>query len=104
MPQQKYKIYYNLMIKNNQPLLDAFKLIHDNYQANPNKYRTAFNKTGRDVLDVMRSFERKLCSGMERTNNAAYSDRVAEKYWSEIRKTFPLIDQVGVTIRQVKVN
>jgi hypothetical protein len=103
MAQQKYKLYYDLMVKNNSKLLDEFKVIHDHYQAEPNKYRASFNQVGRDVLDVMRSYERKLCSGMERTNNAAYSDKVAEKYWAEIRKTYPLVDQIGVIVRQVKV-
>ena len=81
-------------------LFADFKKIHDAFQANPEENAERFHREGRDVLDVIRSFERKLCSGMERTNNSVYSDKVAEKFWDEVRKELPLIDQVGVTVRQ----
>ena len=104
MATQKYKQYYDLMVRNNQKDLDKFKKIHDQYQTDPQMYSAIFHKAGRNILDIMRSYERKLCAGMERSNNGAYSDKLAEKFWQEIRKEFPLIDQVGVKIRQVKVD
>jgi len=103
MPVQKYKQYYQLMWRNNQKLLEQFKRLHDRYQTDPKMYSAAFHRQGRDVLDIMRSYERKLCSGMERSPNSAYSDKVADKFWQEIKIDFPLIDQVGVRVRQVKV-
>lgn len=103
MATQKYKQYYDLMVKNNTQLLADFKKLHDLYATNPEQYQTKFHQEGRDALDVMRSYERKLCAGMERGNNSAYSDKLAEKFWSEIKKDYPLIDQVGVKTRQVKI-
>ncbi|MDR0463060.1 MAG: hypothetical protein LBG64_02475 [Pseudomonadales bacterium] len=100
MAKTKYKLYYDLMMEKNQQLFADFKVIHDNFQADAKKYGDAFHKEGRDVLDVIRSYERKLCSGMERTANGMYSNKVSEKFWDMVRKDLPLIDQIGVTVRQ----
>ena len=103
MAVQKYKQYYDMMMRNNTQLLADFKKTHDLYATNMTKYHQQFNTEGRDILDIMRSYERKLCSGMERGKNSAYSDKLAEKFWLEIKKEYPLIDQVGVKTRQIKV-
>lgn len=103
MAKTKYQQYYELLVQNNRTLLAQFKPVHDRLAAGDNSATNDFHRLGRDVLDAIRSYERRLCSGMERTNNSVYSNQVAEKYWQLIRKDYPLIDQVGVTTRQVKV-
>jgi hypothetical protein len=92
----KYKKYYELMWQNNTELLNDFKKIHDQFFEDPEKWQDEFNSAGRDILDVMRDWERRLCSGMERGKFAGYSDKLAEKFWQQIRQDFPLIDRVGV--------
>lgn len=103
MAKTKYQQYYDLLLQNNRALFDKFKPIHDRFNPNDQTTVDEFHRVGRDVLDAIRSYERRLCSGMERTNNSVYSNQVAEKYWNLIRQDFPLIDQIGVTTRQVKV-
>lgn len=96
----KYKQFYQLMWENNEPLLKDFQKIHDAFQDNPGAHAREFHGVGRDVLDVMRDWERRLCHGMEKGKFAAYSATLAEKFWAEIKKDFPLIDQVGVITHQ----
>jgi len=98
MPIQKFKKYYQLMITQNQKMFDAFALVHTNFVNDPEKYASQFHSEGIDVLDTIRFWERKLCSGMEKGHNGQYSIKLAEKFWGEVRKHFSHIDQVGVQI------
>lgn len=94
----KYKKYYTLMTEQNKKLFDEFEIVNNEYEMN-NKSRitaTKFHKIGLEVVDVVRFWERKLCSGMERGNNSVYSDKLADKFWNEIRTRFSQIDMVGV--------
>jgi hypothetical protein len=96
MPIPKYKKYYQLMREQDDKLFAAFAPAHAAYTLNPDANAEAFHRLGRPVLDSIRFWERKLCAGMERGANAAYSARVAEKFWAEVRAEFPQIDQVGL--------
>lgn len=102
MPVQKYKQYYKLMQSNNEKLLQQFKKIHDGFASDPSSWEDQFHAVGRDVLDVMRDWERRLCSGTERGNYALYSVKLAEKYWNEIKHDFPLIEQVGLKTKKIE--
>ena len=86
------------MVTQNQKMFDDFKKLHDAYSLDKSKHEKAFHQEGRDVLDMIRFWERKLCSGMEKGTNSQYSSKLAEKFWDEIRKTYSLIDLVGVEI------
>ncbi|MDQ5951551.1 MAG: hypothetical protein QG639_832 [Patescibacteria group bacterium] len=92
----KYKHYYNLMLTNNTELFETFSKIHQEFSTNPEKWADQFHSVGRDVKDVMRDWERRLCSGTEKGTYAQYSSKLAEKFWGEIKKNFPLIDEVGL--------
>ena len=84
------------MVEKNQALFDEFQLIHDGYKADRKKWSTAFHERGKILLEIIRDWERRLCSGMERGNNAVYSARLAEKFWAEVKKKFSHIELVGV--------
>lgn len=92
----KYKQYVQEMIDQNQALFTAFKVVHDGYQNNRQEWSQRFHAEGQVVVDLIRDWERRLCSGMERGKNAAYSARLAEKFWAEIKAYLPLIERVGV--------
>jgi hypothetical protein len=101
MAATKYKKYYELMTNQNEKLFDNFEAINNEFAMNPRSRLTAtkFHKLGFEVVDVVRFWERKLCSGMERGSNSVYSDKLAEKFWNEVRKRFSQIDNVGVKIK-----
>lgn len=84
------------MIEKNAALFDAFAPIHNGFAIDAKKWEEQFHTKGRDVVDVIRDWERRLCSGTEKGGYAAYSAKLAEKFWAEIKKKFPLIDQVGL--------
>ena len=96
MSKTKSQKFYDLLRQNQTARFDEFKKIHDNFAKQPEKYREEFNRVGRDFVQLVRSYERRLCAGMERTQNAFYSTGVSETYWKLVREDFPLIDQVGV--------
>lgn len=88
------------MLKEKQPqIYEEFKAIHQAFSENPEVNRDEFNRVGRDFVGIVRAYERRLCGGMERTNRSVYSTNVSETYWRLVRDEFPLIDQVGVVVR-----
>ena len=101
----KYKDYYKLMVDQNAKLFQDFKEVHDAFAAVVGKKdeppaREKLNELGRDVVDVIRDWERRLCSAMGRGQFSDYSFKLAEKFWDEVRKTYPFIDEVGVKVQK----
>jgi len=92
----KYKQYFQQMCEQNQQLFDEFAEIHQQFEAQPIRYRAIFNGIGRQVTEIVRDWDRRLCSAMGRGQFSQYSQNLSEKFWGEVRGLFPLIDQVGV--------
>jgi hypothetical protein len=92
----KYKQYVQEMMDQHAQLLADFKVVHDGYQQDRKQWSARFHAEGQPIVDLLRDWERRLCSGMERGKNAAYSARLAEKFWSEVKLYLPLIERVGV--------
>jgi hypothetical protein len=92
----KYRQYYLQMSDENEALFAAFQPIHDNYLADRKRWSKQFHEEGARVVEIIRDWERRLCSGMERGNNAVYSAKLSEKFWGEVKKRFPQIERVGV--------
>jgi len=91
----KHDRFYQLMSEKHAELFDAFDKIHETYlsnQSNPDVFHTQ----GQKVVDCVRSWERRLCSGMERGQHAHYSQQLADKFWKKVRERYSLIDQVGL--------
>lgn len=98
----KYAKFYQLMCEQHTELLSSFDPIHKQYAKNQSNAEQ-FHSVGLRVLDVVRSWERKLCSGMERGQHAQYSANLATKFWDLVKQRFPLIDQVGLKTRTISV-
>lgn len=96
MPEPKYKKYYALMMDKNKALFEEFKPIHDGFAQNATKWADEFHTKGRDVVDVIRDWERRLCAGTERGQYASYSVKLSERFWAEVKKELPLIEKVGL--------
>ncbi|MFH2118393.1 MAG: hypothetical protein ABII10_01505 [Candidatus Paceibacterota bacterium] len=92
----KYKQYLQLMTEQNKDLFAEFAKVHEQYGADPKKHEQEFNNLGSQVTEVVRDWDRRLCSAMGRGQFSQYSQNLSEKFWGEVRKLFPLIDQVGV--------
>lgn len=86
------------MMDNHQSDFQSFLKVHDAYQEDPNKWSEEFHTQGRDILDIIRNYERRLCSRMERGSHGKYSNTLSEKFWGLIKKQLPLVEHIGVRI------
>lgn len=84
------------MLSQNKALFDKFKTIHDRYGLEQDKLQDEFNKIGGQVQTVIRQWEDKLCGHSEGSGYANYSGNLAQKFEDEVRKMFPLIDNIGI--------
>jgi len=85
------------MYSTNQELFDNFKEIHDEYTLDPSKWQKIYNDYGREIVEVIRDYERKLCIKMGSGKYGQFSASLAQKFWDEVRIKFPKIDFVGIS-------
>ncbi len=95
MAQTKYRQYYQDMVTQNQKLFTDFKVVHDQYVAKEIDQQK-YNATGMRIVDIIRDWDRRLCSAMGRGAFSKYSEQLSEKFWSEVRKEYSHIDKVGL--------
>ncbi|NCN45231.1 MAG: hypothetical protein COU63_04595 [Candidatus Pacebacteria bacterium CG10_big_fil_rev_8_21_14_0_10_36_11] len=100
MAAAKYKQYFTQMEEQNKEIFADFFRVHQLFELDGTKYEEEFHKTGQRVVDVIRDWDRRLCSAMGRGAFSQYSQTLSEKFWDEARKTFPLIDRVGVRVKK----
>jgi hypothetical protein len=95
---QRYQEYYQKMIDENGEIFKKFFDVHDRYVMNPQITQDEFNSVGREIVEIIHDYERRLCGNSEKGQYARFSAKLAEKFWGEARKDFPKIDFVGVKI------
>lgn len=95
---QRYQEYYQKMIDENQALFTKFFDLHDRYVLEPKTNQNEFNTVGREILDVVENYERRLCGNSERGQYGKFSGKLAEKFRGLLRKDFPKIDFIGVKL------
>lgn len=84
------------MLKENKELFDNFTQVHEAYVLSPDVNKARFNEVGREVLDVIREYERVLCGKTESGQYGKFSGNLSQKFWDEIRKVYRKIDFVGI--------
>lgn len=92
----KYKQYYQQMMEAHGEEFAAFRPIHDGYVHDRKAWSARFHSEGQKILDIVREWDRRLCSGMERGQFAGYSSKLSEKFWAEVKKQFSHIELIGV--------
>lgn len=96
----KYKEYFEQMLSNNRARFDEFNKLYNEYIKDQDNLQDKFNREGKEVLEIIREWENKLCSQTEKGGFGQYSANLSEKFWSEVRKTYPLIDYIGVVAKK----
>jgi len=81
----KYKQVFDEMLKKNKTPFAEFKEIHDQYTAQPNKWKKEFNQKGEEIQMIIRRFENQLCRHSENGGLGKFTSGLAEKFWEEIR-------------------
>ncbi len=84
------------MLEQNTELFANFKVIHDKYATDAVKYQKELNDIGRDVQDVIRDWEGRLCGHSENSGYGKFSTSLSDKFWDEVRKSFPKVDHIGL--------
>ena len=91
----KFKQFFDLMVAQNKELFDDFKVTHDNFVLEPKKYQNEFNQKGREIQDIVRVYENRLCSQSEGSGYGKFSTNLADKFQYEVKKLFPKYDFIG---------
>jgi hypothetical protein len=100
MAAPKYKEYFQKMLDENKEAFDAFAKLHMDYSLDQATLQEKFNMEGEKIMEIVREYENKLCSGTERGMYNHYSAGLADKFQSEVRAHFPLIDNVGLIVQK----
>lgn len=95
MAQTKYRQYYQNMVTQNQKLFADFKVSHDQYVIGEIDQQE-YNRVGLRIVDIIRDWDRRLCSAMGKGAFSKYSEQLSDKFWSEVRKDYSHIDKVGL--------
>ena len=92
----KYQQFFQDMLNQNEELFDKFRKVHDLYAINPKAHQKQFDEIGRDVQDIIRRYENRLCAQTEGSGNGKYSTNLSEKFQSEVKSVFPKINSIGL--------
>jgi len=76
---QKYQLLYEEMIDQNKKLFADFEDVHDKYTADQEKYQNEFNLLGGEVLEIVKTWEEKLCAKSEGGGFGKFSHNLADK-------------------------
>ncbi len=95
----KYREYFERMLTNEKDKFDKFIKLHMQYSMDQDGLQEKFNKEGGEIVTIIREWESKLCSTSEKAGYGGYTSKLSEKFWEEVRKSFPLIDYVGVIVK-----
>ena len=95
----KFKKYFQRMIEQNQDAFDKFRTVHNEYALNPDPNQENYNIEGGKILKIIKEWESKLCHQQEKTYSQ-YAGKLAEKFWEEVRKEYPMIDHIGIIVKK----
>lgn len=96
----KYREYFERMVTNEKEKFDKFTKLHMQYSMDQDGLQEMFNEEGSKIVAIIREWESKLCSTSEKAGYGGYTSNLSEKFWQEVRKSFPLIDYVGVIVKK----
>lgn len=99
----KYKEYFLKMVEQNKALFDEFGKLHDQYASDEDRWQEKFNSEGKKIMTVIREWEDRLCGRSEANGYGSFTGGLAEKFQSEVRKMFPLIDRVGIKVSSFNI-
>lgn len=92
----KYQQLFQQMLKDNEEILSEFKLLHDKYATEPDKYQDQYNKEGEAVLEIVQKYEKMLTSHTENSGYGKYAVNLSDKFRSAVKLLFPKLDFIGI--------
>lgn len=92
----KYLVLFQQMLKENEAVLSDFKLLHDKYQDEPEKYQDQYNKEGEAILEIVQKYEKMLTSHTENAGYGKFSTNLSDKFRNAIKSLYPKLDFIGI--------
>ena len=86
------------MLEENKDFFDKFKILHDKYMENEQKYQVEFDTQGKKAFEIIRRYQESLLSKSASSQYARFSGNLSDKFMEAVRGYFPLIDFVGAKI------
>lgn len=86
------------MLDENKDFFDTFKILHDKYKDDQEKYQPEYNIQGEKALGIIRHYEQSLLSKSTTSQYAKFSGNLSDKFMEAVRGYFPMIDFVGVEV------
>lgn len=96
----KYKEYFDKMVSENKEAFNKFTNAHFEYSIDQDKNQEMFNADGEKINLIIHEYEDRLCKHSEGAGFGKYTSNLAEKFQEEVRSHFPLIDHVGIVVKQ----
>jgi|GEM_PF-271630 len=90
----KYKLYIKNLIEKEKELFENFNKAHLDYMRGKNEKK--FHEIGTEVVKKLKQTEDKLCLQTETGQYNKYSNQLSDKFWDEVRRLYPKIDEVKV--------
>lgn len=84
------------MFDQNREVFENFKAVHDSYIKDRKTWGPKFHEQGKEVMVIVKDWERRLCVSMERGKFAKFSNQLSDKFMTEIKKYLPYIELIGV--------
>ena len=91
-----YKDALKNLFEEEKTLFNTFKLVHDTYVKDPQSIKTEFDELGSEVMKKLKHAEDMLCRQTETGRFNKFSNQLSEKFWGEVKKYYPAIDEVQV--------
>ncbi|MCL4365625.1 hypothetical protein M1437_00145 [Patescibacteria group bacterium] len=92
----KYQLVFQQMLKENEGLLSEFKLLHDKYEKDADKYQDEYNKEGYKILELIQRYENMLTAHTDNSGYGKFSTKLSDKFHACVKMLFPKIDFIGV--------
>ena len=93
----KYKQVYIDTLKAHRAEFESFRVIHDLFKADQKKYSKHYNIQGKKIRDYLDRAVNILCGKTESSGHGAFSSVLADRFWEEVRRDYPMVDFIGVT-------
>lgn len=90
----KYKQQFQDMVEGHADLFAEFRQSYDQFKQNPKVYGDEFNRVGEKVKQIVQRYDNLLCLKSESGKYGKFSQNLSEKFWEEVRKTYPYIDEL----------
>jgi len=100
----KFKEYFDMMVSDHKLLFDNFGDLSARYMMDDASNQEELNKQGSEIVKIVREYEERLCKNTEAGKFSNFSGGLAEKFQELVRKKYPAIDYVGITIRSPKTS